>query len=125
MRRYRVSVCKGPDCKGNGSDAVFRHATEALPRLGLAPRCELYRGGCYGLCHLGPNVVVREKNDRPADPFSTEDFQLQGTADEAYYWQMTPEKMERMLLEHVAHDRPVRDLLGDPDTPEDFRAPQR
>ena len=30
MKRYRLSVCKGMDCKGNGSDAVFAAAKEEL-----------------------------------------------------------------------------------------------
>ena len=125
MRSYRLSVCKGPDCRENGSDPVFAHAKAVLARTGLAARCELYRGGCYGLCHLGPNVVVREKSEGPADPFSTEDFQLQGSDDEAYYWRMTEQKIEQVLVRHVGQGNPVPELLGDPDEAEDFRTPGR
>lgn len=124
MRRYRLSVCKGPDCTGNGSDGVYARATEVVKRLGLEGRCELGRGGCYGLCHLGANVVVRD-GEKPADPFGAEDFQLMGTPDEVYYWRMTPERIEAVLQEHVANDRPVEALRGDPDQPEAPTTPSR
>src|SRR5689334_10550069 len=114
MKRYRLSVCKGPDCKKNGSDPVFRAASELVRDGGLMPRCEVYRGGCYGLCHLGPNVVVREERGEKRDPLSREDFQLMGWEGEAYYWAMTPAKIARVIREHIAEDRPIPELFGDP-----------
>ena len=113
MKRYRVSVCKGPDCKSRGSDKVFAAFRELLAPPGAGARSELYRGGCYGLCHLGPNVVVRE-DIRPRDPLSREDFQLMGWDDEAYYSAMTPERAARVVSEHLSGDRVAADLLGDP-----------
>ncbi len=110
MKRYRFSVCKGPDCRRNGADAVFAAAKAALAQTGLVSRCELYRGGCYGLCHQGPNVVLREDTGRKKDPFSREDFQLMGWPDEVYYPRMTVEGVERVVREHVGEDRPVEPL---------------
>lgn len=113
VKRYRFSVCKGPDCRRNGSDGVFEAAKAQLSESGLSARCELFRGGCYGLCHMGPNVVVREEVGRKRDPFSREDFQLMGWDEEAYYSHMTPAKVRRVMLEHVGEDQPVDELLGD------------
>src|SRR5690348_10332593 len=96
MKRYRLSVCKGMDCKANGSDAVFAAAKEELGQRALVPRCEAYRGGCYGFCHMGPNVVIREDTGRKRDPLSPEDFQLMGWPGEVYYSRMNPEKMRRV-----------------------------
>ena len=118
MKKYRVSVCKGPDCRRNGAEKVFQAAKGMVAQKGLAAHCELYRGGCYGLCHLGPNCVVREDTGRKKDPFSPEDYQLMGWPGETYYWRMTPEKMDRVLSEHVAKDTPVEELRGDPEEPE-------
>lgn len=123
VKRYRLAVCKGPDCRRNGSDAVFAAAKEAVEKAGAQARCEVYRGGCYGLCHLGPNVVVRENTGQKRDPLSREDFQLMGWPGETYYWAMTAEKMRRVVAEHVAADRPVPELVGDPSREEDFRQP--
>jgi (2Fe-2S) ferredoxin len=114
MKKYRVSVCKGPDCRRGGADGVFRRAQEELAKGGLVPRCELYRGGCYGLCHLGPNVVVREDVGRKRDLLSQEDFQLMGWPEETYYWAMTPDQMARVVAEHVGGDTPIPALFGDP-----------
>ena len=121
VKRYRLSVCKGVDCRANGSDAVFARAKEAVLGSGLGARCEVYRGGCYGLCHLGPNVVLREDFGRPIDPFSSEDFQLTFEFGETYYWKMTPEKMTQVVSRHLEGDQRVDELVGDPSLEEDFR----
>ena len=110
-----MAVCKGPVCRPGGSDQVFAAAKEAIAKAGLEKRCELYRGGCYGLCHLGPNVVVREDTGRPKDPFAREDYQLMGWDGEYHYGAMAPEKIARVVAEHIAQDKPVQELLAPAD----------
>ncbi len=107
-----MSVCRGPDCRRNGAERVFAAAREALFSQGLEGKCVLARGGCYGLCHLGPNVVVREQRERPQDVFAQEDFQLMGWPDEVHYGEMTADKASRVIAEHVGADVPVQDLRG-------------
>ena len=120
-KRYRVSVCRGPDCSKNGAGAVYSRAIELAREPALFLRCELQRGGCYGLCHLGPNVVVREKKPGPIDPFSSEDYQLTFEEGEVYYWRLSPDGIERVIREHVGQGQVVRELVGDPDAEGDFR----
>jgi len=115
MKRYRLAVCKGMDCKRNGADAVFKTFGDALRAGELTGRCELYRGGCYGLCEDGPNVVIREDTGKKKEPFSREDFQLMGTAGEVYYPAMSPEKALQVVAEHVGRDAPVEALKADED----------
>lgn len=121
MKKYRLSVCKGADCKDNGSDPVFKQANASVKAAGLQGQCEVYRGGCYGLCHLGPNVVIREDKGRPIDPFASDDFQLTFEPGETYYWKMDPDRMTQVVQEHVRDDRPVEALKGDPTLEDDFR----
>lgn len=121
MKKFRLAICKGPDCRRNGADAVYAAARVEVERAGLASRCEVYRGGCYGLCHLGPNVVVREDLGGKRDPLSREDYQLMGGPGEAYYWAMTPEKIARVIAGHIAGEQVVTELLGDPSFEADFR----
>jgi (2Fe-2S) ferredoxin len=111
-----MAVCKGPDCTRGGSDAVAAKAREIAPS-----GCEVYRGGCFGLCHLGPNVVLREDRGGKRDPFSREDFQLTRTEFETYYWQMTPEKVARVMERHVGMGERQGDLVGDPEREADYR----
>lgn len=112
-----MAVCKGPDCTKGGSDAVY-----AAARAGAPAGCEVYRGGCFGLCHLGPNVVLREDAGGKRDPFSREDFELLRTVGETYYWHMDPAKVTRVIERHVALGERQGDLVGDPAREADFRA---
>jgi (2Fe-2S) ferredoxin len=107
-----MSVCRGPDCRRNGAEHVLTAAREAVAAQGLQGKCVLGRGGCYGLCHLGPNVVVREERDRPKDVFAQEDFQLMGWPDEVHYAEMTVEKVIRVIAEHIGKDSVVEELRG-------------
>ena len=110
-----MAVCKGPDCTLGGSDAVFAAARGRAPA-----NCEVYRGGCYGLCHLGPNVVLREDTGGKRDPFSREDFELLKTPGETYYWHMDPAKVLRVLERHVALGERQAELVGDPAKEDEF-----
>jgi (2Fe-2S) ferredoxin len=110
MKRYRLAVCKGPDCRRNGSEQVFVAARSAVQTQGFGGRCEVYRGGCYGLCHLGPNVVVREDTGRKRDPLSPEDYQLMGWDGEVHYAGMTADKVGQVVKEHLGSDAPVEAL---------------
>lgn len=112
MKRYRLSVCKGPVCRPGGSDRVFQVAKDHVASLRLTEKCQVARGGCYGLCHLGPNVIVREDVGRPKDPLSREDFQLMGWEGETHYGAMNEERMKRVVEDHILSDRPVPELFA-------------
>lgn len=107
MRKYRVSVCKGPDCRAGGSDEVFQALRQKLPASPAGARCSLGRGGCYGLCHLGPNVIVRVDDGRPKDPLSREDFQLMGWEGEVHYGNMTTERVPALVERHLDGDQEI------------------
>ena len=111
-KQYLLAVCKGSDCRRGGSEALYQRAKEAVEGSALAQRCKVSRGGCYGLCHLGPNVVVREDTGRPKDPFSPEAYQLMGWEGEVHYGAMTLPKLERVLREHLGADQPVDELTA-------------
>ncbi len=119
---FRVSVCKGPDCRSRGGDSLWRAAREAVARLGLPPeRCHLYRGGCYGLCQLGPNVVVRPARAGDEDPLWRGHYRLLCEPGESHYWRMDGPKLERVLAQHVRDGRPAEDLLCPPEERPDER----
>lgn len=113
MKSYRLSVCKGPECTRGGAEALLRALCEAVAERGLEARCEVKRGGCYGLCHVGPNVVLREASPgREADPFRREDYELQGGAGEFHYAGMKASQASRLVAAHVEMGAPVAEWLG-------------
>jgi (2Fe-2S) ferredoxin len=90
---------------------VFRQACDEVSRLALKDQCDVRRGGCYGMCHLGPNVVVRENVGRPHDPFRREDYQLMGWPEESFYGAMTPLTVARLIQEHIQNGERVEDMI--------------
>ena len=56
---FDVWVCEGRMCRANGADVVTHACANELDGQ---ERARLHRGGCYGLCDLGPNIVVRRRN---------------------------------------------------------------
>lgn len=110
--RWRLSVCRGDRCRAGGAEAVFDAARAEATRLGLPPeRCLVGRGGCYGLCELGPNVVVRERAGDDCDPLWPGNYRLLRIPGEFHYWRMNPDRVRRVLGEHVRQGTAVGDLL--------------
>ena len=93
--RYRVWVCRGMDCRARGAESVFAALQEETAKG--AP-CQLNRGGCYGLCQFGPNVVVRPDTGAKPDPFSQENYRLMNTPGEVHHAGMTPENARALVL---------------------------
>jgi (2Fe-2S) ferredoxin len=54
-------------------------------------------------------VVIRLDDGRPRDPLSREDFQLMGWDGETHYGNMTPERVPRLVEEHLQGDREIAD----------------
>lgn len=114
VTRYTLSICQGPDCTGNGAEALVGAAKAALAEQGLQGRCTVKRGGCYGLCEQGANAVLRIDTGAPQDPFAADDFELTHTPGETHYAQLDAEKIARVVREHVGQGQPVEALRGEP-----------
>ncbi len=85
--------------------------------MGIAgDRCRLARAGCYGLCHLAPNIVLREA-DLPGtdDPLDPGNYRLLLVAGEFHYARMNSERVRQVLVKHVAGGEPVEELLCPPE----------
>jgi (2Fe-2S) ferredoxin len=109
---YRLAVCKGPNCSFNGARKVVEALRDALREQGLEDRCTLARGGCYGLCAFGPNVIVRHDDPSvPVNPLAPGDFMLLGVAGESHYSAVNPAQAARIVAEHIGQDQPVQEWL--------------
>jgi len=98
-------------CSSLGADRVLDGARAALAQRDDGARCRLLRGGCYGLCELSPNVVVRRISSGASLPDVDADrLSLTEGAGETVYSCMTPADVARALQAHLEEDLPVTEL---------------
>jgi (2Fe-2S) ferredoxin len=105
--RFDVWVCRGRVCSANGSERVA-HAFEAA--VVATPGARLLSGGCYGLCELGPNVVVRRLVDGDAEvdnPMAADRLSLSGADNEVVYCGVAASDAAAVIAAHVIEDTPL------------------
>jgi (2Fe-2S) ferredoxin len=118
-RRFRIIICRGPECGDRRGSAllheVFRSALEAYH---VRERAELVWQSCFGRCTQGPNVLVREMvgEAKAASPslgtgFATPPGPRGATA---LYNHTDPERVDRIVGEHVVNGRIVREYVERP-----------
>ena len=56
--RKQVLVCGGTGCTSSGSKKVIDALEKALKANGLEKEILVVRTGCFGLCSLGPIMIV-------------------------------------------------------------------
>jgi (2Fe-2S) ferredoxin len=102
---FDVWVCRGRLCSAAGSARVAEAFTSSSA---TSSRVTVRCGGCYGLCELGPNVVVRR---RPATevPTSVDDdrLSLTGGPHETVYCGVAVDDAEDVLASHLTDDAPL------------------
>ena len=58
MIRSHVLVCGGTGCTSSGSQAIREKLAEELKIQGLDEEVKIVQTGCFGLCALGPIMIV-------------------------------------------------------------------
>ena len=58
MYRSHVLVCGGTGCTSSHSAEIIAEFEKEIAEKGLADEIKVIRTGCFGLCALGPIVVV-------------------------------------------------------------------
>ncbi|MCM1487127.1 MAG: NADH-quinone oxidoreductase subunit NuoF [Firmicutes bacterium] len=58
MYRSQVLVCGGTGCTSSGSPAIIDRLHEEIKKNGLEEEVQVVRTGCFGLCALGPIMIV-------------------------------------------------------------------
>lgn len=96
--RWHVIQCQGTACTDRGQLPVARELRNALFEAGAQERCRVSRTTCLNLCSMGPNAVVY-----PTDPEAS-------PAGGTWYTGLTPSKVRRVALQHLAGDVPAADL---------------
>ena len=93
MYRSHVLVCGGTGCTSSHSAEIIAEFEKEIVEKGLADEIKVIRTGCFGLCALGPIVVVYPEG--------------------AFYSQIKVEDVSEIVDEHLIKGRIVKHLLYD------------
>ena len=88
MFRSNVLVCGGTGCTSSNSEKIIEKLKEEISAKGLDQEVNVVRTGCFGLCALGPIMIVYPEG--------------------AFYSRVTPEDVPEIVEEHLLKGRIVR-----------------
>ncbi len=91
MIRAQVLICGGTGCTSSGSQAIQDAFVEHIEKAGLSEEVKLVQTGCFGLCALGPVVIVYP--------------------DGTFYSRITTEDVKEIVEEHLLKGRIVDRLV--------------
>jgi len=89
--RAHVLVCGGTGCTSSGSMNIIDKFNDELEKHGLQNEIKLVRTGCFGLCEVGPIVIVYPEG--------------------AFYSRVKVEDVPEIVAEHLVKGRIVTRLL--------------
>ncbi|MBQ8395542.1 MAG: NADH-quinone oxidoreductase subunit NuoF [Oscillospiraceae bacterium] len=91
MIRSHVLICGGTGCTSSKSAEIAVSLQEEIVRQGLAEEVQVVKTGCFGLCALGPIMIVYPE----------------GT----FYHGVTLDDVNEIVSEHLLKGRPVSRLV--------------
>lgn len=91
MFRSNVLVCGGTGCTSSDSEVIIDKMTAEIKAQGLEKEVNVIRTGCFGLCALGPIMIVYPEG--------------------AFYSRVTVEDVPEIVSEHLLKGRIVKRLL--------------
>ncbi|MEY8572971.1 NADH-quinone oxidoreductase subunit NuoF [Oscillospiraceae bacterium 21-37] len=91
MYRSNVLVCGGTGCTSSNSEQIIEKLNEEIKAVGLEKEVNVIRTGCFGLCALGPIMVVYPEG--------------------AFYSRVTVDDVKEIVDEHLLKGRIVKRLL--------------
>ena len=96
MYRSHVLVCGGTGCTSSGSQRIIEKLEKEIAANGLSEEVGVVKTGCFGLCALGPIMIVYPE----------------GT----FYSMVREDDISEIVSEHLLKGRVVRRLLYDETT---------
>jgi len=91
MIRAHVLICGGTGCTSSGSKKIQEAFEQNIAAAGLEEEVKLVQTGCFGLCALGPVVIVYP--------------------DGTFYSRVTTDDVKEIVEEHLLKGRPVERLV--------------
>ncbi len=99
MYRSHVLICGGTGCTSSGSEQVANVLEKELEKAGLTEEVKVVKTGCFGLCALGPIMVVYPEG--------------------SFYSEVNADKIPEIVSEHLLKGRPVKKYLYNETVAED------
>jgi len=84
-------ICRGTGCSSSNSEQIAKNFEEQIKTHGLQEEIIVERTGCFGLCSLGPIVIIYPEA--------------------SFYSMVKPEDVEEIVKEHLVKGRVVKRLL--------------
>ncbi len=91
MYRSHVMICRGTGCTSSNSEQIVKNFEEEIKKHGIENEITIERTGCFGLCALGPIVIIYPEA--------------------SFYSLVKPEDVEEIVKEHLVKGRVVKRLL--------------
>ena len=91
MVRGHVLCCGGTGCTSSGTESIITEMENQLKANGLDKEIKVVKTGCFGLCALGPIMIVYPEG--------------------AFYSRVTVEDVKEIVEEHLLKGRVVKRLL--------------
>ena len=91
MYRSHVLVCGGTGCTSSGSHQIVEALQKEIDKNGLSNEVQVVKTGCFGLCALGPIMIVYPEG--------------------SFYSMVKPEDIPEIVSEHLLKGRIVSRLL--------------
>ena len=91
MFRSHILVCGGTGCTSNNSIKIYEALVHRIYKEGLEKEVHVTQTGCFGLCALGPIMIVYPEG--------------------AFYSQVKVEDVDEIVNEHIIKGRIVTRLL--------------
>ena len=96
MYRSHVLVCGGTGCTSSGSQRIIEKLEKEIKAQGLAEEVGVVKTGCFGLCALGPIMIVYPEG--------------------SFYSMVQEDDIPEIVSEHLLKGRVVKRLLYDETT---------
>ena len=93
MIRSQVLICGGTGCTSSGSQQIQDTFEKEIEAAGLSDEIKIVRTGCFGLCELGPVVIVYP--------------------DGTFYSRVSADDVPEIVSEHLLKGRRVERLVYD------------
>ena len=91
--KYEIRICGGTGCTSSGSEKLLAALHDEVEKAGIAEQVNIVKTGCFGLCALGPIMIVYPEG--------------------CFYSRLEIEHIPEIVQGHLVGGKPVKKYLYD------------